>query len=151
MIASGRAEHHLSLIGPSLIGVCLGRCQSWRARCDRTKGRFRHCRAGAGSRAGGAGSFSKKILSEKNLANVRALNKVAQKRGQTLAQMAIAWVLRDARVTSALVGARTVEQLDNSLDALKNLEFSEAELKAIDKHALEGGLDLWKGAREGTA
>jgi len=105
----------------------------------------------AGSRAGGGGSFSKKILSEKNLANVRALNKVAQKRGQTLAQMAIAWVLRDARVTSALIGARTVEQLDNSLDALKNLEFSAEELKAIDKYALEGGLDLWKNAREGTA
>jgi L-glyceraldehyde 3-phosphate reductase len=64
--------------------------------------------------------------------------------------MAIAWVLRDPRVTSALIGARSVEQLDNSLDAVKKLEFTDAELEAIDRHAREGGIDLWKGAREGT-
>ena len=75
---------------------------------------------------------------------------MAQGRGQTLAQMAIAWVLRDKRVTSALIGARNVEQLDDSLDALKNLAFTEAESKAIDRHAQEAGIDLWKGAREGT-
>jgi len=103
------------------------------------------------SRAGGGGSFSKKILSAENLKRVRALDGIAKKRGQTLAQMAIAWVLRDSRVTSALIGARNVEQLDDSLDALKNLKFSDAELKAIDKYATDGGLDLWKGAREGTA
>jgi L-glyceraldehyde 3-phosphate reductase len=79
------------------------------------------------------------------------LNKIAQRRGQTLAQMAIAWVLRDSRVTSALIGARNVAQLDDSLDAVKNLKFSDTELKAIDRYAGDGGLDIWKGAREGTA
>ena len=64
--------------------------------------------------------------------------------------MAIAWVLRDKRVTSALIGARTVEQLDNSLDAIKNIEFTDAELDDIDRYAQKGGIDLWKGAREGT-
>ncbi len=106
-----------------------------------------------GSRAqGGAagGSFLQHFLSEENLQRVRALNEIARGRGQTLAQMAIAWVLRDQRVTSALIGARNVEQLDDSLDALKKLEFSEAELREIDRYATEGGLDLWKGAREGT-
>jgi L-glyceraldehyde 3-phosphate reductase len=100
------------------------------------------------SRANAAGSFSKKLLSEKNLDHVRQLNKVAKGRGQTLAQMAIAWVLRDARVTSALIGARNVEQLDNSLDALDNLSFTGAELARINRYAQDGGLDLWKGARE---
>ena len=105
-----------------------------------------------GSRAGAntSGSFSKELLSEDNLGHVRALDDIAKGRGQTLAQMAIAWVLRDRRVTSALIGARTVEQLDDSLDAVKHLGFSDAELKAIDEHATEGRLDLWKGAREGT-
>ena len=79
---------------------------------------------------------------------MRALNEIARGRGQTLAQMAIAWVLRDKRVTSALIGARNVEQLDNSLDALKKLEFTDAELKEIDRHAQEGAIDLWRGARE---
>jgi L-glyceraldehyde 3-phosphate reductase len=64
--------------------------------------------------------------------------------------MAIAWVLRDQRVTSALIGARNVEQLDNSLDALHKLEFTQAELDAIDSNAKESGIDLWKGAREGS-
>ena len=72
-------------------------------------------------------------MSEANLKRVRALNEIAKGRGQTLAQMAIAWVLRDQRVTSALIGARNVEQLDDSLDALKNLAFTDAELKEIDK------------------
>ncbi len=89
-----------------------------------------------------------KFLNEKNLAHVRALSEIAQGRGQTLAQMAIAWVLRDRRVTSALVGARNVEQLDNSLDALKRLEFTADELHAIDRYAVDGGIDLWKDARE---
>lgn len=100
------------------------------------------------SRASEQGSFSKNLLSEDNLKRVRALNDIAQSRGQSLAQMAIAWVLRDQRVTSALVGARNVEQLDNSLDALHNLAFTDAELKAIDQHATDGGIDLWKSARE---
>jgi L-glyceraldehyde 3-phosphate reductase len=93
-------------------------------------------------------SISKEFLSAENIARVRALDEIARGRGQTLAQMAIAWVLRDKRVTSALVGARNVEQLDNSLDALKKLEFTDAELKEIDRHAQDGAIDLWKGARE---
>ena len=103
------------------------------------------------SRAKAEGSFLKDFLSEENLGRVRALNEIAQGRGQTLAQMAIAWVLRDQRVTSALIGARNVEQLDNSLDALKNLQFSAAELRDIDSHAQEGSIDLWREAREGMA
>jgi L-glyceraldehyde 3-phosphate reductase len=103
------------------------------------------------SRAKAEGSFLKGFLSEDNLNRVRALNEIAHGRGQSLAQMAIAWVLRDPRVTSALIGARNVEQLDDSLDALKKLHFSDAELKEIDKHAQEGEIDLWKDAREGVA
>ncbi len=91
------------------------------------------------------------FLSEKNLKCVRALNQIAKSRGQTLAQMALAWVLRDQRVTSALIGARNVEQLDDSLDALKKLDFTPAEFKQIDRYAQEGGLDLWKQARESMA
>jgi L-glyceraldehyde 3-phosphate reductase len=100
------------------------------------------------SRASEQGSFSKTLLSEDNLKRVRALNDIAKSRDQSLAQMAIAWVLRDKRVTSALIGARNVEQLDNSLDALHKLSFTEAELKAIDDHAQDGSIDLWKDARE---
>ncbi len=103
------------------------------------------------SRASAEGSFQKHFLSKENLNRVRALNEIASGRGQTLAQMAIAWVLRDKRVTSALIGARTVEQLDNSLDAIHKLQFAEAELHAIDRHAQDGAIDLWKDAREGTA
>lgn len=105
----------------------------------------------ANSRAKEAGSFQKEFLSEENLARVRALNEIAKERGQSLAQMAIAWVLRDKRVTSALIGARNVEQLDNSLDAVKKLQFTDAELSEIDRHAQEGSIDLWKNAREGAA
>jgi L-glyceraldehyde 3-phosphate reductase len=103
------------------------------------------------SRATAEGSsLLKHFLSEDNLQRVRALHDIAQGRGQSLAQMAIAWVLRDPRVTSALIGARNVEQLENSLDAVKNLHFTAAELAEIDRHATDGGIDLWKGAREGT-
>ncbi len=93
-------------------------------------------------------SLPREFLSEANLKRVRALHEIAEGRGQTLAQMALAWVLRDRRVTSALIGARNVEQLDDSLDALQKLEFSKAELKQIDRHAQEGSIDLWKEARE---
>ena len=103
------------------------------------------------SRAKGGGSFLKEFLSGENLKRVRALNEIAAGRGQTLAQMAIAWVLRDARVTSALIGARNVEQLDDSLNALHRLDFSDAELTAIDQDAQDGSIDLWKDAREGAA
>jgi L-glyceraldehyde 3-phosphate reductase len=102
------------------------------------------------SRASREGTFQKSFLNEQVLNRVRALNEIARQRGQTLAQLAIAWTLRDKRVTSALIGARNVEQLDNSLDALNNLEFSSAELSAIDQHAQESGIDIWKDAREGT-
>jgi L-glyceraldehyde 3-phosphate reductase len=103
------------------------------------------------SRANAQGSFAKEFLSEDNLKRVRALNDIASGRGQTLAQMAIAWVLRDKRVTTALVGARNVEQLDNSLDAVKKLDFTDAELKSIDSYAQDSGLDIWKDAREKMA
>ena len=102
------------------------------------------------SRAKLEGSFQTALLSEQNLKNVRQLNEIARSRGQSLAQMAIAWVLRDQRVTSALIGARNVEQLDNSLDAVKKLQFTKDELSEIDKYAQEGNIDLWKNAREGA-
>nr|WP_315381117.1 L-glyceraldehyde 3-phosphate reductase [uncultured Sphingomonas sp.] len=94
--------------------------------------------------AKGGTSLDTRLLSDENIARIRALNAIAEKRGQTLAQMAIAWVLRDPRVTSALVGARTVQQLDDSLDAVKNLAFTPEELAEIDTHATEGAIDLWK-------
>ncbi|USI71930.1 L-glyceraldehyde 3-phosphate reductase [Sphingomonas morindae] len=88
-------------------------------------------------------SMSAEMLNEENLARIRALAAIADQRGQTLAQMAIAWVLRDPRVTSALIGARTVAQLDDSLDAVKRLDFSAEELAAIEQHAADGKIDLW--------
>jgi L-glyceraldehyde 3-phosphate reductase len=96
------------------------------------------------TRATRGGSMKQGMLSEENLRHIQALNGIAAQRGQTLAQMAIAWVLRDARVSSALIGARTLEQLDDSLDAVKNLTFSPEELAAIEPHARDGGVDLWK-------
>src|SRR5580698_6097502 len=87
------------------------------------------------SRAKGGLWFQMDFLNEDNLKRVRALNEIASGRGQSLAQMAIAWVLRDKRITSALIGARNVEQLDNSLDALRRLQFTDAELSEIDRHA----------------
>ena len=96
------------------------------------------------SRAAKNGSFSPDLVSEANLARIRQLDAIARARGQTLAQMAIAWVLRDPRVTSALIGARSVAQLDDSLDALKRLDFSTDELSRIEEHATEGGIDLWR-------
>jgi L-glyceraldehyde 3-phosphate reductase len=96
-----------------------------------------------GSRATQGGSFSKDLLTDANIANVRALNEIAQRRGQTLAQMALAWILRDPRVASALVGASSVEQLDDSLAALETLAFEPAELAEIDRFAVEGNVNLW--------
>ena len=95
------------------------------------------------ARASKSGSFDPSLITEDNLRRIRALNDMARARGQTLAQMAVAWVLRDPRVTSALVGARTPEQLDDTLDALKRLDFSDDELAEIDRHAEEGGINLW--------
>ena len=97
----------------------------------------------AGSRAAQDKSLDPALLTGDALAHVRALNGMAQERGQTLAQMALAWVLRDDRVTSALVGASSVEQLDDNLDALTTLDFSDDELAAIDQHAVDAGINLW--------
>ena len=96
------------------------------------------------ARAAKQGSLSQSLISADNIARIRALNEIAKRRGQTLAQMATAWVLRDPRVTSALVGARTVEQLSDTLRSLDNLVFSAEELAEIDTHAQEGQIDLWK-------
>jgi L-glyceraldehyde 3-phosphate reductase len=92
----------------------------------------------------GGGSFTQAHLSEQNLRHVRALNEIAQSRGQTLAQMATAWVLRDARVTSALIGASKPAQIVDLVGAMQNLQFSQEELQAIDQHAVEGGINLWQ-------
>ncbi|MBO9543766.1 L-glyceraldehyde 3-phosphate reductase [Caulobacter sp.] len=104
--------------------------------------------APADSRAAKGGSFGGHLLTEDNLARIRALDAIAKRRGQTLAQLALSWVLRDPRVTSALIGARTVAQLEDSLAALKTLSFTAEELAQIDTHASEGGVDLWKVSSE---
>jgi len=92
----------------------------------------------------GGGSFRPEHLSAQNLAHVRALDDMARSRGQTLAQMATAWVLRDGRVTSALIGASRPEQIIDLAGAMKRLDFSPAELAAIDQHAVDGGINLWQ-------
>lgn len=92
----------------------------------------------------GGGSFKPDFLNEANLRHVRALHEMAQARGQSLAQMAIAWVLRDARVTSALIGASSAAQITELAGALKHLDFSADELTAIDQHAVDGGINLWQ-------
>lgn len=99
------------------------------------------------SRAAQGKSLAPEMLSEENLARVRALNGIASERGQSLAQMAIAWTLRDPRVTSALIGASSVRQLEDSLGALERLDFSDEELGAIDEHAVDSGIDLWARSR----
>jgi L-glyceraldehyde 3-phosphate reductase len=100
------------------------------------------------ARASRHGSLPTRMLNEANLSRIRALDAIAQRRGQTLAQMAIAWALRDPRVTSALIGARTVAQLDDSLDAVRRLDFSASELAEIDQHARDGDVDLWKASSD---
>ncbi len=97
----------------------------------------------AGSRASQGKSLAQEQLSGENLQRINRLNDIAQQRGQSLAQMAIAWVLRRQRITSALVGASSVAQLENSVGALQNLEFSDAELAQIDEFAQESGINLW--------
>src|SRR5713101_4344070 len=103
----------------------------------------------AGSRASHSGSLSQEMLTEQTLGKVRALNQMAQRRGQTLAQMALAWTLRDPRVTSTLIGASSVDQLEQNLAALNNLAFSPEELAAIDKLAVEGGINIWAASSSG--
>ncbi len=96
------------------------------------------------ARAARSNSFSRDFLNDENLAHVRALNDLAAERGQTLAQMAISWVLRDRRVTSALIGARSVQQLEDSLAAVRKLDFRSDELERIDRFATDAGIDIWK-------
>jgi L-glyceraldehyde 3-phosphate reductase len=88
-------------------------------------------------------AFDEGLLSEENLARVRGLNEIAQRRGQSLAQMAIAWVLRDPRVTSALIGASSVVQLEQNYGALENLEFSAEDLVEIERYAVDGSINIW--------
>jgi L-glyceraldehyde 3-phosphate reductase len=97
----------------------------------------------ADSRASRGGSLSTKLLTDEALSHIRALNEVAVGRGQTLAAMALAWALRDDRVTSVLVGASSVDQLEGNLAATRNLAFDDAELAVIEKHAVDTGINLW--------
>jgi L-glyceraldehyde 3-phosphate reductase len=96
-----------------------------------------------GSRASWPSSLSPDLLTDETLARVRALNEVAARRGQTLAQMALAWTLRDTRMTSTLVGASSVEQLEANVGALKRLDFTRDELEEIDRYAVESEINLW--------
>jgi L-glyceraldehyde 3-phosphate reductase len=96
-----------------------------------------------GSRASRPGSLSPELLTDETLAKVRSLDEVAQRRGQSLAQLAIAWTLRDARVTSALIGASSVEQLEANVRSLDAAAFAPEELAEIDRFATESGINLW--------
>lgn len=107
----------------------------------------------ADSRAAAHKSLSEDMLSEENLNHVRKLNEIAKGRGQTLAQMALAWVLRDQnghRVDTALIGASSVAQLEDNVGALENLEFSDDEIEQIDQYATEAGINIWKSATDST-
>jgi L-glyceraldehyde 3-phosphate reductase len=100
------------------------------------------------SRASRDGSLSRDMLSEQALEKIRALDALARGRGQTLAQMALAWTLRDARVTSTLVGASSVAQLEANVGALDRLGFTADELAEIDRHATDSGINLWAGSSD---
>ena len=102
-----------------------------------------------GSRAAQDKSLSTELLTEESLGHIRALGEIADGRGQSLAQMALAWALRDPRVTTVLIGASSVAQLEQNIGALANLAFAEEELAAIDEHAVDTGIDLWAEARAG--
>jgi L-glyceraldehyde 3-phosphate reductase len=104
-----------------------------------------------GSRASREGSLSREQLTEDTLAKVRGLNAIAKRRGQTLAQMALAWTLRDPRVTSTLVGASSVKQLEQNIAALDRLDFTPDELAEIDRYATESKINLWASATASTA
>jgi L-glyceraldehyde 3-phosphate reductase len=96
-----------------------------------------------GSRASRHGSLSPNLITDTAMEKIRALNEIAQRRGQTLAQMALAWTLRDPRMTSTLVGASSIEQLESNVAAIDNLAFSEAELAEIDRYATDADINLW--------
>ena len=97
----------------------------------------------ADSRAATGGALSREMITEDRMAHVRALAKVAEGRGQSLAQLALAWALRDPRMTSLVIGASSVAQLDDNLAALENLAFTDDELRAIDQQATDAGINLW--------
>jgi L-glyceraldehyde 3-phosphate reductase len=101
-----------------------------------------------GSRASEGKSLDTGLLSDENLDKIRALNAIAERRGQSLAQMAIAWVLRDPRMTSTVLGASSVAQLETNVAALKNTVFTDDELAEIDKYATESGINLWARSSE---
>jgi L-glyceraldehyde 3-phosphate reductase len=103
----------------------------------------------ADSRAAENSSLSPDLLTDDALEKIRALNEIAKERGQSLAQLALAWTLRDPRMTSTLIGASSVEQLEDSLRALDKLELSDDELDEIDRHATDSGINLW--ARSSSA
>lgn len=103
-----------------------------------------------GSRATQGKSLRQAFLNERTIENIRALDAIAKRRGQTLAQMAIAWVLRGGRVTTALIGASRPEQVEDCVGALENPHFSEAELAEIDQYAREGDINLWAASAERT-
>jgi L-glyceraldehyde 3-phosphate reductase len=102
----------------------------------------------ADSRASRDGSLSPDLLTAQALSKIRALNDIASARGQSLAQLALAWTLRDRRVTSTLIGASSVEQLETNVGALERLDFSAEELAEIDRHATESGINLWAGSSD---
>jgi L-glyceraldehyde 3-phosphate reductase len=101
-----------------------------------------------GSRASRRGSLRPEMLTEEALAKIHGLAGLAERRGQTLAQMAVAWVLRDPRVTSALIGVSSLAQLEENVAALRRLDFSAAELAEIDRLATESGINLWAASSE---
>jgi len=102
------------------------------------------------SRAAEDASFRRGFLTDDNVERIRGLNAIAQSRGQTLAQMAIAWVLRDPRVTTALIGASRWSQIEDSLGALDHLDFTEQELADIDRFATDGGVNIWERSSRAT-
>jgi L-glyceraldehyde 3-phosphate reductase len=96
------------------------------------------------SRVAREGSAKKSMVNDETLGHIRALTEIAEGRGQTLAQLAVAWVLRNSAVTSALVGASSVSQLEANVASIENLSFTDDELVAIDEHAVEVGINLWE-------
>jgi L-glyceraldehyde 3-phosphate reductase len=96
-----------------------------------------------GSRASRDGSLSRGMITDQAVEKIRALNDLAQRRGQSLAQLALAWTLRDPRITSTLVGVSSLEQLEANVTALDNLELSDDELAEIDRYATESGINIW--------
>ena len=104
----------------------------------------------ANSRAAENSSLSPDLLTEETLAKIRGLNALAKGRGQSLAQMSLAWTLRDSRMTSTLIGASSVAQLEDSLGALQRLDFSDEELAEIDRYATDSDINLWSRSSKGV-